>query len=124
MQPLIAERVGRQTRLRGIELTNDNNKTRGLLGMLNLALSRPGEAFSFETPSVENTSFENKVGPGATAKTPENVRLLSNSEVQTLILQSLRQIPDFPERGVAVTVYGFRPWNAMLNFAPRSASHS
>jgi len=33
------------------------------------------------------------------------------------------QIPDFPDRGVAVTVYGFRPWNAMLNFAPGSTSH-
>jgi hypothetical protein len=50
--------------------------------------------------------------------------MLPADELQRLVLQGLRQIPDFPERGVAVTVYGSRPWNAMLNFAPRSTSQS
>lgn len=54
---------------------------------------------------------------------PVKRRTLSTDKVQSLILESLKQIPDFPERGVAVTVYGFQPWNAMLNFAPRSTSH-
>jgi hypothetical protein len=58
------------------------------------------------------------------ASQPEpNRPRLSAEKVQSLLLQSLARIPNFPERGVAVTVYGFNPWNAMLNFAPRSASH-
>jgi hypothetical protein len=48
---------------------------------------------------------------------------LRPSKVQELLLDGLRHMPDFPGRGVSVTVYGSNPWNAMLNFAPGSTSH-
>jgi hypothetical protein len=36
-------------------------------------------------------------------------------ELETMILQDLRNMDGCPERGVSVTVYGI-PWNAMLTF--------
>jgi hypothetical protein len=43
--------------------------------------------------------------------------------VLELLLEGLMLMPNFPRRGVRVTVYGSNPWNAMLNFAPGSTSH-
>jgi hypothetical protein len=59
---------------------------------------------------------------------PKRSRRLTDLPQQTavqtegLILQLLRQIPSFPSSGVTVTVYGSRPWNAMLTFAPNSTT--
>jgi hypothetical protein len=125
-----------------LNLTEYDNETRGLLGRLSRALSRPADNFKSEiAPAHEQKSPPepdvDAMGPplellGSTVeKAPAEPELqfaaqrrtLPTDKVQSLILESLRQIPDFPERGVAVTVYGFRPWNAMLNFAPGSTSH-
>jgi hypothetical protein len=48
---------------------------------------------------------------------------VSVEEAQDIILRGLRRLPDFPSQGVAVTLYGSRPWNAMLTFAPGSTSY-
>jgi hypothetical protein len=130
-----------------LNLTEHDDETRGLLGMLSRALSRPGDNFKSEiAPAHEQKSPSepdvDAMGPPleflgsvvqkepaepalqfAAPPLPVKRRTLSTDKVQSLILENLRQIPDFPERGVAVTVYGFRPWNAMLNFAPGSTSH-
>jgi hypothetical protein len=138
---------------RGLNLTEYDDETRGLLRMLSRALSKSTD---LDTAPVEQRtpSPEPIVGmvappsppklPGADAQeadvrglgtpptelrsttqhSPVKPRTLTGDEVRSLILESLGQIPNFPKRGVAVTVYGFRPWNAMLNFAPRSTSHS
>lgn len=53
---------------------------------------------------------------------PVGRKVLSAHQIQEVILQGLGQVPDFPNSGVAVTVYGFRPWGAMLTFAPGSTS--
>jgi hypothetical protein len=128
-------------------LTEHDDETRGLLGMLSRALSRPADNFKSEiAPAHEQKSPPepdvDAMGPPlellrsvvqnepaepelqfAAPPLPVKRRTLSTDKVQSLILENLRQIPDFPVRGVAVTVYGFRPWNAMLNFAPGSTSH-
>ena len=132
---------------RGLNLTEYDDETRGLLGMLSRALSRPADNFESEiAPAHEQKSPPEPdvdvMGPplellGSTVEKepsepelqfaaqplPVKRRTLSTDKVQSLILEKLRQTPDFPERGVAVTVYGFRPWNAMLNFAPGSVLH-
>lgn len=51
-------------------------------------------------------------------------RKLTAGELQGLILDALIQIPDAPKRGMAVTVYGYHPWNAMVSFAPGSTRSS
>jgi hypothetical protein len=51
-------------------------------------------------------------------------RLLPSNEAEAIILTGLQNAPGFPTRGATVTVYGFRPWNAMLTFAPGCTSHN
>jgi hypothetical protein len=48
---------------------------------------------------------------------PENPRkqIKTAEELAAMILEDLRKIDGFPERGVNVTVYGI-PWKAMLMF--------
>ena len=45
-------------------------------------------------------------------------------EVRSLILESLAKFLIFQGAALRSLSTGFRPWNAMLNFAPRSTSHS
>jgi hypothetical protein len=53
---------------------------------------------------------------------PGGLPLKTVAEAEALILGGLQHIPDFPRRGVTVTVYGFRPWSALLTFAPNSTT--
>lgn len=128
----------------GFNLTEHDDETHGLLGMLSRALFKPSSDFKFAIAPIGQQKHppEPEVGVIASPLQPVGstiqeeppglrltaqqasikLRTASAEQVQSLILESLRQIPDFPTRGVAVTVYGFRPWNAMLNFAPGSAS--
>ena len=45
-------------------------------------------------------------------------------DVQKMISDALTTIPGAPKRGMTITVYGYRPWNAMVTFAPGSANIS
>jgi hypothetical protein len=127
-------------------MTENDDGTDGVLAMLRQAMSKSKETFSFERPvdgekltpeaqaerampsappdppsadQEERAAEVRRTAPPA----PPMPRKLPAVQVQEMILQGLRQIPDFPKSGVAVTVYGLRPWSAMLNFAPRSTSH-
>ncbi len=51
-------------------------------------------------------------------------RTRTADEVQNMILDALTAIPDAPKHGMTITVYGYRPWNAMVTFAPGSAKIS
>jgi hypothetical protein len=52
---------------------------------------------------------------------PEQSR--SAAELEALIFGVFRKIEGFPESGIAITAYGYGPdWNAMLTFAPSSAT--
>jgi hypothetical protein len=128
-------------------LTESDDETRGFFGMLGRALSEPTQGFKFDTALGNEQKSNREAEVDVIAPPPElaepavqkepalpglqltlrhlpvELSTLPSDKVQSLILQALRQVPNFPERGVAVTVYGFRPWNAMLNFAPGSVSH-
>jgi hypothetical protein len=131
-------------------LTDDHDARRSLLGMLSRTISKSANESRFDQvgqrgPTTVETDVEMKVISAtlesvgqpvdidrrqpteltsAVRPAPSLPRKVSASKVQSLILKALGQVPGFPERGVAVTVYGFRPWNAMLNFAPRSTSYN
>ncbi len=49
-------------------------------------------------------------------------QIVTTERLEALLLAELRQIEGFPQHGVSITVYGFRPWNAMITFAPGSTS--
>jgi hypothetical protein len=123
-------------------MTENDDEIHGLLGVLSQALAKSKDTFRFDARRAEDNRSVIKIeappAPAALETPPfregrlpepivqmalEKSRILSVDETQAIILQGLRQIPDFPERGVAVTVYGFRPWNAMLSFAPGATSH-
>src|ERR1700761_770887 len=61
-------------------------------------------------------------GPAVQSRPASSYRV-SVDEAQDIILRGLRRLPDFPSQGVVVTLYGSRPWNAMLTFAPGSTSY-
>jgi hypothetical protein len=42
--------------------------------------------------------------------------------IADLVLGELRKVDRFPKSGVSITVYGSRPWNAMIRFAPFSTT--
>ncbi len=55
--------------------------------------------------------------------TPQS-RTRTADQLQSLILDALSRIPDAPKHGMAITVYGYHPWNAMVSFAPGSTRTS
>ncbi|TYO63877.1 hypothetical protein FXV83_24990 [Bradyrhizobium hipponense] len=42
--------------------------------------------------------------------------------IADLVLGELRKVDGFSRAGVSITVYGSRPWNAMIRFAPFSTT--
>jgi hypothetical protein len=51
-------------------------------------------------------------------------RIHTAHDVQKMISDALTTIPDAPKHGMMITVYGYRPWNAMVTFSPGSANLS
>jgi hypothetical protein len=115
----------------------EDTEDRSLLGMLAQALGKSKDNFTFDTGPVETAE---SAEPPTKRRVPDDVEQLERasetpqtlpstrlklpaSKVGDLLLEGLMQMPDFPRRGVQVTVYGSNPWNAMLNFAPGSTSH-
>ena len=47
-------------------------------------------------------------------------RLRTAGELADIILNALRAVDGVPERGFLITVYGSRPWNAMLTIKPEA----
>lgn len=69
--------------------------------------------------AVEPPPSELAIAP---SRAPSSYKV-STDEARDIILRGLRRLPDFPTQGVEVTLYGSRPWGAMLVFAPGSTSH-
>lgn len=53
---------------------------------------------------------------------PTGRRHLPASAIASLVLGELKKIDGFPESGASITVYGYQHWNAMITFAPFSAT--
>jgi len=104
----------------------------GLLAML-------GQVFSAKsgTPEAEIIlGVEHLRAPNGTSQdaasmppgVPERAAAVSGKRtvtaeyLQTVILAGLQEIDGFPRSSVLITVYGVRPWNAMITFAPGSTS--
>jgi hypothetical protein len=47
-------------------------------------------------------------------------QLRTAGELADIILNALRAVDGVPERGFVITVYGSRPWNAMLTIKPEA----
>jgi hypothetical protein len=119
--------------------TVEDAEDRSLLAMLGQALGKPKDNFTFDAERIETAKLaepptkrrdeipdrgEQLERISEAPQTLPSTRLkLPGRKVRELLLEGLMQMPDFPRRGVKVTVYGSNPWNAMLDFAPGSTSH-
>jgi hypothetical protein len=106
----------------------ENEKVDELLDLLSIALEEKKARFIFkidESRADGPAIVTQKTPP--TSKTVEiayiaNKQIRSADQIHAFILSAMLEIPDFPKKGVAITVYGLSPWNAVLTFAPGSTS--
>jgi hypothetical protein len=47
-------------------------------------------------------------------------RLRTSEEMASIILKAIASFDGAPQRGFEITVYGYRPWNAMLMIKPEA----
>jgi hypothetical protein len=66
--------------------------------------------------------LEKPVVPLPADGTDEKRARLPAVVIADLVLGELRKMDGFPISGVSITVYGSRPWNAMIRFAPFSTT--
>jgi hypothetical protein len=110
-------------------MADEGEELDGLLGALARMFSAKAEAS--ETRSVSAVEHEAPDEPpkeaevlpfkaGVRESAPK--RTVTPEHLQALILAGLRKVEDFPKDGVSITVYGLKPWNAMITFAPGSVS--
>ncbi len=101
----------------------------GLLAMLGEVLSARNR--TLEAEIIAAAEREDHEPPSDTPKEAEVIpfnppaatkQIVTPERLQAILLAGLRQIEGFPEHGVSTAVYGCRPWNAMITFAPGSTS--
>lgn len=96
----------------------------GLLGLVERLVGRASEP----RPARPAAAPDDDLGPLLQAAaapgllepqlTVEGVQTKTPAEMAAIILRALRAIDGCPARGFEVTVYGTRPWNAMLRITP------
>ncbi|UPK33929.1 hypothetical protein IVB18_38040 [Bradyrhizobium sp. 186] len=62
------------------------------------------------------------VAPLSAGGPDEKLARLPAVAIADLVLGELRKVDGFSKSGVSITVYGSRPWNAMIRFAPFSTT--
>ena len=74
-----------------------------------------------EIPVIAVAEAQNLPTPEAPQAAIEGKRQQRTaSELADIILNALRAVDGVPERGFVITVYGARPWNAMLTIKPEA----
>jgi hypothetical protein len=100
-----------------------NERDYGLMSLVERLMGKSGGSDPAETPPASDDG----IGPAIMAGAPELLepqlsiegeQTRSKSEMAEIILRALRSIDGCPRQGFEVTVYGERPWNAMLRITP------
>jgi hypothetical protein len=74
-----------------------------------------------EAPAIAVTETQDVPVADAVQGVGEAKRQLRTaSEMADIIMNALRAVDGVPERGFIITVYGARPWNAMLTIKPEA----
>lgn len=112
-------------------MTDAEERDRGLLSLIDRLVRKPGSN-SVAKPPIANDTIDNGAREGidpivANDAPPvslepqlavESTRNVSRSELASLVLKALQVTEAFPPIGVEITIYGDRPWNAMLRITP------
>ncbi|GLR85918.1 hypothetical protein [Bradyrhizobium iriomotense] len=75
-----------------------------------------------EEPATSAAPSAKQVVPLSAGGHDEKRARLPAVAIADLVLGGLRKVDGFPKSGVSITVYGSRPWNAMIEFAPFSTT--
>ncbi|MET0970085.1 MAG: hypothetical protein ABWY18_12850 [Tardiphaga sp.] len=99
-------------------------RDRGLLSLVERIMKRPvepapkaadGDGVDLAKPVIANDLPLASLEPQLSI---ESTRSVSRTEMAEMILRALAARTDCPKSGFEVTVYGIRPWNAMLRITP------
>lgn len=133
-----------------LSVSETTDRDRGLLSLIDRLVKRPGgnaatkpfEPVQSETGDHEAAAREkagstddgareglDPVVPGTKALASlepdlavESTREVSRAELADLILKALQAGDKYPTNGFEITVYGSRPWNAMLRIMPAAGA--
>ncbi|MGV7217845.1 hypothetical protein [Bradyrhizobium sp. UFLA05-112] len=75
-----------------------------------------------EEPVTSSAPQTKPIAPMSTSGHDEKRARLPAVAIADLVLGELRKVDGFPNSGVSIVVYGYRPWNAMIRFAPFSTT--
>jgi hypothetical protein len=99
-------------------------RDRGLLSLVERIMKRPAEPAPkrADVDGLDSTDPVVADGLPLASLEPqlsiESTRRVSRGEMAEMILRALSARSDCPKHGLEVTVYGVRPWNAMLRITP------
>jgi hypothetical protein len=108
-------------------MTKSGERDHGLLSMIERIMRRPGDgetardasdqamAQDLRDPVVDVAAAPPMLEP---QRSVEGEHSCSRADMAGIILRTLRAIDGCPKQGFEVTVYGERPWNAMLRITP------
>jgi hypothetical protein len=112
-------------------LTKAAEPDRGLLSLIDRLVKKPAPHTAASLPLADgaiDAGAREGLDPIVADDTPpaslepqlavESTRNVSRSELASLVLKALRATEAFPPTGVEITIYGDRPWNAMLRVTP------
>lgn len=123
---------------------SDTERDRGLLSLIDRLVKRPGASAAtkpFETPKpvapddkpvtadegtrdgLDPVIPESKAPASLEPElTVESMREVTRTELAELIIKALQAGEKYPTDGFEITVYGSRPWNAMLRILPAAGA--
>jgi hypothetical protein len=122
---------GRPPRAQGPpEMTEEGKGDKGLFSLLGQVFGgrnpkpevEPIAAAEPQDAPTDSQKEAEEFKPSEPTAATRKMRTISADHLQNLILAAFQKIEGFPKDGVSITVYGLRPWNVMITFAPGSAS--
>jgi hypothetical protein len=114
-------------------VTETPDRDRGLLGLVERLIGKSGDPDPAPAKPVPGIDADVKAGfdpvvedAPADSLEPqlsvEGTRSVTRGELADVILRALQAIESCPQNGFEVTVYGSRPWNAMLRITPAAGA--
>jgi hypothetical protein len=116
------------------QVTETPERDRGLLGLVDRLMKRPGTAEPAKALTDADADRADGLDPVLSEQPApmsmepqvavESTRQLSSAQLADVILRALKSIEGCPPDGFEVIVYGTRPWNAMLRITPMAGALS
>jgi hypothetical protein len=112
-------------------VTETPDRDRGLLGLVERLIRKSGDPDPAKPVSEIDADVKAGFDPvvddaPADSLEPqlsvEGTRSVTRDELADVILRALQAIEGCPQNGFEVTVYGSRPWNAMLRITPAAGA--